>query len=285
MRTFANFDLTNYNSYRLKAVCRTAYFPESDEDIATLFGKGSNKKILIGAGYNVILSKAYYDEDFVLFSGNYNNMQLTGDDRILCEAGCDMKKLSEFALAHSLEGLEIFYDIPSSLGGAVVMNAGASGEDIRGVLIKAWYFDPAANTVKEITREEIGFEYRNSFFQKNPHMIVCRALLQLKKNKPTAIKAKMEDLRDARWSKQPRDYPNAGSVFKRPPGKFVGPMIDELQLKGYTIGGAQVSKKHGGFIVNIDNSSGVDILNLISYVKDRVQEKFNVDLEVEQRII
>ncbi|MDT3404774.1 UDP-N-acetylmuramate dehydrogenase [Mucilaginibacter terrae] len=285
MKAYTNFNLKEYNSYRLSAVCRNAYFPEYDEDIRSLFSDPDQKKIVLGGGYNVILSKDYYDADFVIFSGTYNNITLKGEDQISCQAGVDMKDLSEFALANGLTGLEIYYDIPSSLGGAVVMNAGAGGEDIKALLIDVYYYDPNNDTFNTITVEEINFEYRNSFFQKNPEMIVCRALLQLKKGDSDEIKAKMDKTKEARWAKQPREYPNAGSVFKRPPGRFVGPMIDELGLKGYTIGGAKVSEKHSGFIINHANATGSDIMELISNVQGRVKEKFEVDLEVEQRII
>ncbi|MCE7040502.1 UDP-N-acetylmuramate dehydrogenase [Dyadobacter sp. CY312] len=285
MKTFQNFDLTDYNSYKIKAVCKTAYFPDTDDDIHRLFSNVAQKKILLGGGYNVLLSKDYYDTEFVIFSGNYNKMELVGEESILCEAGCDMKELSEFALSCELSGLEIFFDIPSSLGGAVVMNAGAGGEDIQTVLDKVWYYNPGSGRIEEITKEEIGFEYRNSFFQKNPEMIVCRTLLSLKKNNPSVIREKMDTIKAARWAKQPREFPNAGSVFKRPPGRFVGPMIDELGLKGYTVGGAKISEKHSGFIVNCNNACGHDIIAIIVYVKERIRTSFGVELDIEQRII
>ena len=285
MKVFHNFDLKNYNSYHLEAVCRTAYFPESDEDIRELFGDRQSSKILLGGGYNVILSQRYYDADFVIFSGNYNAISLLENDRILCEAGADLKTLSEFALEQRLSGLEIYYDIPSSLGGAVVMNAGAGGEDINGLLERVWFYNPATDAIETASAEEVGFEYRNSLFQQNPSLTVCRALLKLKPGDPVVIRAKMESTRETRWAKQPRDYPNAGSVFKRPPGRYVGPMLDELGLKGYQVGGAKVSEKHSGFIVNTGNASGEDILILISDIKAQVKDMFGVDLEVEQRII
>ena len=284
MKIFKDFNLENHNSYKLKAVCKTAYFPESDEDIRTLFSE-KNDKVLLGGGYNVILSKNYYEEDFVIFSGNYNDISLVEEDSLLGEAGVDMKVLSEFALKHSLSGLEIYYDIPSSLGGAVVMNAGAGGEDMKGLLKTVWYYHPLRNEFLSIDAADIGFEYRNSFFQRNPEMIICRVLLKMQKGEPASIAHKMKATRDARWAKQPRTYPNAGSVFKRPPGKFVGPMIDELGLKGFGIGGAKVSEQHSGFIVNYDNASGEDVLALITYVKQKVKERFQINLEVEQRII
>ncbi|WP_295771234.1 UDP-N-acetylmuramate dehydrogenase [uncultured Mucilaginibacter sp.] len=285
MKAFSNFNLREYNSYRLSAVCRNAYFPEYDEDIRTLFSDPNDKKIVLGGGYNIILSQDYYDADFVVFSGTYNNISLVGDDQVMCQAGVDMKELSEFALANELTGLEIYYDIPSSLGGAVVMNAGAGGEDIKALLVEVYYYDPNTDAFNTISVSDINFEYRNSFFQKNPEMIVCRALLQLKKGNVDEIKAKMDKTKEARWAKQPREFPNAGSVFKRPPGRFVGPMIDELGLKGFAVGGAKVSEKHSGFIINYADAKGSDILSLISSVKAKVQDAFGVDLEVEQRVI
>ncbi len=285
MKVFKDFDLTAYNAYRLSARCRMAYFPESDEDIRTLFRDQHKEKVLLGGGYNVILSQDYYESDFVIFSGNYNAISLVENDCMLCEAGADTKSLSEFALTHSLSGLEIYYDIPSSLGGAVVMNAGAGGEDIKGLLERVWYYNPTADAIETASVDEVGFVYRNSLFQQNPELIVCRALLRLKPSKADDILNKMDRTRDTRWAKQPRDYPNAGSVFKRPPGRYVGPMLDELGLKGYQVGGAKVSEKHSGFIVNCDGACGADILTLISEIQASVKTRFGVDLEVEQRII
>src|SRR5690606_19507865 len=189
------------------------------------------------------------------------------------------------ALENGLSGIEIFYDIPSSLGGAIVMNAGASGEEIKDVLVKVRYLDLQDLKIKEILKEDMSFEYRNSFFQRNTDKIVLKAWLRLKAGSKDQIKDKMETIKAQRWAKQPKEFPNAGSVFKRPKGYYVGAIIDELQLKGFTIGGAKISEKHGGFIVNFNNAKGEDIINIINEVKRRVLENFGVDLEVEQRII
>lgn len=285
MKVYTDFDLTSYNSYRLKAICKKAYFPETDEDIMTLFGNKGNRKVLLGSGHNVILSKEKYYDDFVIFSGNYDKIELVNEDRILCDAGVNMKQLTAFALDHALSGVEVFYDIPSSVGGAVVMNAGAGGEDMNGIIVSVWYFNPDTNKIEKIESNEIGFEYRNSFFQRNPQMVVCRALLQLKRGVKEDIHTKMLEIENARHTKQPRDYPNAGSVFKRPRGYFVGPMIDESGLKGYSIGGAKISEKHSGFIVNFNNATGDDIIKLIDFSRRKVKENFDLYLEVEQRII
>jgi len=165
------------------------------------------------------------------------------------------------------------------------MNAGASGEEIKDVLVKVRYLDLSDHTVKEILKEDISFEYRNSFFQKNTDKIVLKAWLQLQKGNKESISEKMETIKAQRWAKQPKEFPNGGSVFKRPPGYYVGAIMDELGLKGFTIGGAKISEKHGGFIINFNKATGQDILAIITEVKRQVWEKYQIDLEVEQRVI
>jgi UDP-N-acetylmuramate dehydrogenase len=282
----SNFDLTNYNSYRIKAICNRAFFPANEDDFIEIFkNSGLDNKVIIGGGYNIIFSKERYEEDFIILGENYSSIALQQDNVVVCEAGVSTKVLTKFALENSLSGVEIFYDIPSSLGGAVVMNAGASGEEIKDILVKVRYLDLADMQVKEIYKADIGYEYRNSLFQRETNKVVLKVWLQLKPGNAGEIENKMETVKEARWAKQPKEYPNAGSVFKRPPGHYVGPMIDELQLKGFRIGGAEVSRKHGGFIINVDNATGHDIIQVIIHVQSKVNERFNVDLEIEQRII
>lgn len=285
MTVLTDFDLTNYNSYRLKAACKKAFFPEREEDVIEFYNAVTSF-VLLGSGHNVILSQSYYDTNFLIFNGNYQEAIINSESGLIeAEAGITMLQLSELALENELSGLEIFYDIPSSLGGAVVMNAGASGEEIKDVLVKVRYLDLDDMVIKEIHKNDIDFEYRNSFFQRNTNKVILKAWLQLKKKEKEVIKEKMETIKNQRWAKQPKEFPNAGSVFKRPKGFYVGAIMDELQLKGFTIGGAMISKKHGGFIVNHNNASGQDIIDIITEVKQRVLEKFDVDLEIEQRII
>ncbi|MDN3668120.1 UDP-N-acetylmuramate dehydrogenase [Echinicola jeungdonensis] len=284
MKVFEEFELTNYNSYKIHSKCKRAYFPDSEEDIIDLFSR-SQDYVLLGSGHNVILSNSYYEREFIIFNGNFSQIGLNDNGILEAESGVTMYDLSLFALDNGLTGLEIFYDIPSSLGGAVVMNAGASGEEIKDVLVKVRYLDLVDLQVKEIFKEDMDFQYRNSFFQKNTNKIVIKAWLKLESGDCEKIKSKMDQIRSQRWQKQPKDYPNAGSVFKRPKGYYVGALIDELKLKGLTKGGAKVSEKHGGFIINFDGASGKDIIELITEIKDRVMGKFGIELEVEQRII
>lgn len=285
MRVYKNFDLTNYNSYRLKSKCKVAYFPESEDDILALY-KSNRSFIMLGSGHNLILSKDYYYEDFIIFNGNFNKVDVDVSSKIIAaEAGATILTVSETAEEYGFTGVEFYYDIPSSVGGAVVMNAGTKEGETKNILKKVRYLDLKDMLIKEKDNEELELGYRNSMFQKQKDKIILKAWFQLTKGDAKNIRKLMDESKARRWSKQPREYPNSGSVFKRPPGKFVGPMLDELGFKGYTIGGAQVSKKHSGFIVNVGNATGKDILEIIRHIKERVYQEFGVDLEVEQRII
>jgi len=277
--------LTEYNSYRINSICSKAWFPNNEEEVKEIFRKNSNKPlIIIGNGNNIILSRAFYEEEFIIFNGCFDKVILN-NNVLESEAGTTLSKLSEIALTQSLTGLEIFYDIPSSVGGAVVMNAGTKEGEIKDIIEHVRYLDLFDMQIKEIEKEEINFEYRNSFFQNQTNKIVLKAWFKLKRGNYSDIKSYMEKYKKMRWDKQPRDYPNCGSVFKRPPGYFVGAMVDELGMKGYRIGGAKISEKHSGFIINTGNATGEDILAIIAEVQLRVKEKFGIDLKVEQRII
>lgn len=285
MKTYQDFDLTNYNAYRVKAICKNAFFPESEADIIELY-KNKQNYILLGSGHNIIFSKAYYDKDFVIFNGNFNALKVDKTSNgIEAESGATILEVSNLAQKHSLSGAEFFYDIPSSVGGAVVMNAGTKEGETKNILSKVRYLDLADIQVKEKNSEDLELSYRNSLFQKQKDKVILKAWFQLQLGDEVDIKTIMEASKARRWEKQPREYPNCGSVYKRPPGRFVGPMLDELGLKGFRIGGAEVSKKHSGFIVNVGNATGKDILELIKHTKEKVKTNFGVDLEVEQRII
>ena len=285
MKILKNFSLIEYNSYRLSSHCNKAYFPESENELISLFREYKDKPLIVlGHGNNVILSKEWYDECFVVFNGCYGNIEVNGSE-ISAEAGASMHELSEIAFQHNLSGIEIFYDIPSSVGGAVVMNAGAGKEEISDLLSKVRYLDINTMNVGELDINDIHYEYRNSIFQKETNKIVLKAWFRLKPGSSLTIRKKMEDTKRTRWAKQPREFPNCGSVFKRPKGHYVGKMIKDLGLKGMTIGDAKISEKHGGFIINTGNATGCDILKIIEKTKEIIKNKYGVELEIEQRII
>lgn len=285
MHHYKNFDLSDYNSYRLKAICRNAFFPGSEKDILTIFVTRSDiPKIILGGGYNVILSKPNYDHDFIIFHGCLDEIKVQGT---IMEAGCgaSLLSLSELAYARSLTGFEMFYDIPGSLGGALVMNAGANGEEMKDIVRKIRFFDTKEKSFSEISNQEARFGYRSSYFQGKPQLVITRAWFDLQEGKKEEINNKMQNIKRARWASQPREYPNAGSVFRRPEGRYVGPMLDALGLKGFQIGGAMVSPKHSGFIVNTGNATADDILHLVCEIQKRVFNEFGVSLELEQKVI
>ena len=285
MQFVNNFILTDFNAYRINAVCVKAWFPETEENFIEIYRQNpKTQKIILGNGNNIILSKEYYEEEFIILNGCFNKIEVKNTE-IIAEAGSTLLQVSETALEHNLSGFEIFYDIPGSVGGAVVMNAGTKEGEIKDLITKVRYLDLADMRIKEMNNKEIGFGYRNSFFQRNADQIVLKAWFRLEPGNYKKIKEKMEQTKQIRWAKQPREFPNCGSVFKRPPGHFVGPMIDELGLKGFSVGDAKISEKHSGFIVNTGNATGKDIMAVISEVQKRVREKFGIDLEIEQRIL
>lgn len=282
---YQEFDLTNFNSYRIQSRCKQAFLPNTEEEVINIFKK-KQPLILLGSGHNVILSKTYYDENFVIFNGNFSRHVIDEESKTMeVEAGAFMKDLCVVALKHSLSGLEVFYDIPSSIGGAIVMNAGASGEEIKSLVTKVRYLDLKTMQIKEMQNSEIGFEYRNSYFQKNPNNVILKVWLQLDSGSENEIREKMNRIKAQRYAKQPKNHPNAGSVFKRPKGYYVGAIMEDLNLKGFSVGGAKISEKHGGFIINYNNATGQDVLGVINGVKKRVKEAYDIELEVEQRII
>jgi UDP-N-acetylmuramate dehydrogenase len=285
MKIIENLDLTEYNSYKIKASCKRGFFPCNESDIIKFFNDRNYPYKIIGSGNNIIFSKEYYEEDFIILGSSFDQLERIDKLKIRAQTGSTLEELSLFALEHNLTGLEHFYDIPSSIGGAIVMNAGARNVEIKNVLEEVSYYSVKENKIISKTLNELNFSYRMSPFQNNRDNVILNATFLLREGSKSSIKEKMNSLRDKRWGTQPRSYPNAGSVFKRPEGYFVGQIIEELGLKGYQIGGAQISEKHGGFIVNKGEATGQDILNLISYIQKEVKERKGISLEVEQRII
>jgi UDP-N-acetylmuramate dehydrogenase len=285
MRVVHQCDLTDYNAYRLPARCDIAYFPESINDVVTLVRQLHGQPyVLLGSGHNVILARSTYTTPFVIFQDALDQFTIDGT-RVQAGAGVFTRALCEATATAGLSGLEVFYDIPSSLGGAVVMNAGAYGHEIRDVLVAVTAVDSRTGAVETMARDQLDLAYRHSRFQEQPYWIVVAVELELQRGDRDQIRADMERIKTDRWQKQPRDYPNAGSVFKRPQGRYVGPMIDQLGLKGKQVGGFRVSPKHGGFIEKVGDGTGAELMALIGEVKTAIDQAFDVDLELEQRVI
>ncbi len=238
---------------------------------------------ILGKGSNLIISDKGY-RGIIIYTGELNHYQLNGN-RITAECGLELKEIAELACENSLGGFEFAAGIPGSLGGALYMNAGAYGGEMKDVIVKAKFVNQNGELI-ELDKSELKLEYRTSILQKeNPDWVAVSVTIELKKEEKRIIKAKMDELHQKRWSKQPMELPSAGSIFKRPPGHYTGPLIEKAKMKGYQIGGAQVSKKHAGFIVNKGNATSDDIINLIEKVKEEVYKISGVQLEVEPRFL
>ncbi|MBB6019988.1 UDP-N-acetylmuramate dehydrogenase [Paenibacillus sp. JGP012] len=233
----------------------------------TVIGKGSNVIIKDGGIRGVTISLSHFDQ-----------IKVEGT-RIMAQSGSDIIDVSRTALAHSLTGLEFACGIPGSTGGALYMNAGAYGGQIADVIEKATVITREGNVVV-IPREEMKLSYRNSLF-KMDHYIILDAEFSLRQGNKQEIASKMDELTFLRESKQPLEYPSCGSVFKRPEGYFAGKLIQDCQLQGTRIGGAEISMKHAGFIVNVDHATAKDYEDLIQFIQKKVWDTFQVELETE----
>ena len=232
---------------------------------------------IMGNGTNLLVDDSGIPG--AVFKINGGKCEVSGDC-ICVDAGVSIATLARKAKDNSLSGLECAYGIPGTVGGAVVMNAGAYGFEIKDVLVESTYLDENG-IVKTLGTDEHNFGYRTSFFKEHPKCIVLSAKIKLIRGNKEEIEGKMNDILARRREKQPLEFPSAGSVFKRPEGYFTGALIEQSGLKGYSIGGAQVSEKHAGFIINKDNATGKDVKELIEYIKETVFENYGVELERE----
>ncbi|WP_458126801.1 UDP-N-acetylmuramate dehydrogenase [Paenibacillus sp. Z3-2] len=233
----------------------------------TVIGKGSNVIIKDGGIRGVTVSLSHFDQVNV------------SEDNIIAQSGADIIDVSRLALDHSLTGLEFACGIPGSTGGALYMNAGAYGGQIADVVKRATVINKDGAVV-EIARDEMKFGYRNSLF-KMDHYIILEAEFELQKGNKDEIASKMKELTFLRESKQPLEFPSCGSVFKRPEGHFAGKLIQDCNLQGTRIGGAEISMKHAGFIVNVDHATAQDYMDLIQFIQQKVYDTFHVELETE----
>lgn len=259
-------------------------FPKSVAELQAILAFSQAQQLpltVLGNASNLIVKDGGI-EGLVIFLTELT--EITCQNNVIsAQAGATIIHTSEFAQAHGLSGLEFASGIPGSVGGAVFMNAGAYGGESKDV-IESVLAVSRDGQLKEYQKADLNFGYRHSIFQENQEIVV-QANFRLTPNDKQIIQAKMDDLNYQRASKQPLEYPSCGSVFKRPVGHFTGKLVHDAGLQGYQVGGAQVSKKHAGFIVNVDHAKGSDYQKVITHVQDVVKEKFNVQLETEVRII
>lgn len=233
---------------------------------------------VLGKGSNLLISDQGMKGVVLTLDGEFKEISIK-ENKIVCGAGVNLAKLCAFALNHSLSGLEFAYGIPGSVGGAAYMNAGAYGGEMKDVVTSVTHITKNGELVT-LNKEELKLSYRHSIYKETDDIILF-VTMELENGSEKEIKAKMDDFLNRRKTKQPLDFPSAGSVFKRPQGNFAGTLIEQCGLKGKTIGGAQVSQKHAGFIINIGDATCEDVLNLVKYVQDTVKEKTGYFLERE----
>ena len=255
--------------------------PQTKEQFFTLveFLKGENVPfMIIGRGSNLVVSDDGIEGAVISLSA-LNKICFNQEGDVCADAGASLAAVCTFARDNNLSGLEFAYGIPGSVGGAMVMNAGAYGGEMKDVAVSCTVHDEAGNVI-EIPLEKMELSYRNSIFKKRS-LTVLDAVFRLKADKKEQISAKMDDFMNRRKTKQPLEYPSAGSVFKRPEGYFAGALIEENGFKGYGVGGAQVSEKHAGFIINTGNATCKDVKNLVEIIRQKVMEKNGVLLQTE----
>ncbi len=259
-------------------------FPKSVTEVKALLEECRQNNLpwmVLGNASNLIVRDGGI-RGLVIMLEKLNHIEVNGN-QITSQAGAKLIDTTYVALEHHLTGFEFACGIPGSIGGAIFMNAGAYGGEIKDVFVSCEVLYPDGQ-IKTLSAKEMAFSYRHSAIQKQ-HCIVLSATFDLQVGNYDEIKAKMDELTHLRASKQPLEYPSCGSVFKRPVGHYTGPLIEQAGLKGMTIGGAQVSEKHAGFIVNINHATATDYVNLIQYIQKVIKEKFDVTLETEVRII
>jgi len=280
--------MTKHTTLKVGGTADIMVLPETIEDIQNTlkFAKENNIPVLvIGNGSKLLVLDGGIRGIVIKLGSKFANV-IVSEDEIIADSGLSLPRLSIIAKDNSLTGLEFAAGIPGYVGGGVFMNAGAYSGDMSAVVTEVTYLNENLE-IKTLTKDKLDFGYRTSFFKNNKDKgyVILQAKLKLEKGNKEEIVKRMQENNEARRTKQPLEYPNAGSTFKRPEGYFVGKLIDDLGLKGYRIGGAEISTKHSGFIVNVDNAKAKDVLRLINYIKEKVLEANGVKLEEEIIII
>lgn len=281
-----NEPMKKHTTMKVGGPCDCMVEPSSIEEIQKVleYVKENNiKYYIMGNGSNLLVKDEGVHALIIKIANKFSGFEVNGE-YIKAYSGCSVPKLAQIAKENSLSGLEFACGIPGSVGGGIRMNAGAYGSEMVNVVEKVGFLDENGN-LKEIDGKDAHFTYRHSMFVDNPQYVVVYAIYKLVKGNKEEISKIMEENMNSRKQKQPIEYPNFGSVFKRPEGYFVGKLVDDCGLKGYKIGGAQVSTKHSGFMINIGDATCKDVLDLIEYVKEKVYEKFNVKLQEEVVIL
>lgn len=280
-----NEPMKSHTSFKIGGVADVFVSPTTKKQLVDAIRICKENQVpyyIIGNGSNLLVTDKGFRGVIIEVSKNLSEIRVEGY-KIIAEAGALLSRIAKTAEYEALIGFEFAHGIPGTLGGAVAMNAGAYDGEMKQVIIEAEVIDEQGE-IKTLTKDELELGYRTSIIQKKG-LIVLEAVIQLQPGSQEAITAKMKDLAGRRRDKQPLEYPSAGSTFKRPEGHFAGKLIMDSDLRGYAVGGARVSEKHCGFVINQGNATFADVMELIEHVQQVVREKFSVELEPEVRII
>ncbi|WP_158438221.1 UDP-N-acetylmuramate dehydrogenase [Natranaerobius thermophilus] len=277
-------ELAPYTTFKIGGPAELFVTPSNIEEVQAVLNLVNQEELpyfVLGNASNVLIDDNGLSGIVIYLGETFKDIQVEGTE-ITAQSGVSLNKLSRMALKHGLTGLEFAEGIPGTLGGGLYMNAGAFGGQLSNVVKQVTAI--VDHQIQNYTRESMDFGYRSSTFQ-NQNAIILQATLALQKGDFDQIKSYMEDLKSRRTEKQPLNYPSAGSVFKRPEGYYAGKLIEDSGLKGVEIGGAKVSEKHCGFIINTGTATSRDVKELVSYIQKTVKEKFGVTLERELKYL
>ena len=282
-----NEPLAPYTSMKIGGACDILVHAGSEYVVREVVSLCKNDNIpyfVLGKGSNVLVSDNGYHGCVILVGKDMSEIRVDIEKNTISAAtGASLKSVCMAALENGLTGLEFAYGIPGSVGGALYMNAGAYGGEMKDIVKSCRYVDENGE-YQEMNADEMELSYRHSFFT-GKKCIIISVTMELKKGDKSEIKARMDELMQRRRDKQPLEYPSCGSTFKRPEGYFAAALIEECGLKGFTIGGAQVSEKHSGFVINRGGASFEDVMALVDHIKSVVREKKGVELECEMLIL
>ena len=277
--------MARHTTFRIGGPVRLMALPRSEGEVLSCLREAERAQVrlvVLGNGSNLLAADGEIPCFAVLLTG-LDALERTGEREIWAGAGVSLARLASFAAQEGLAGLEFAHGIPGTLGGGVLMNAGAYGGEMVQV-VKEVAAAGRNGGVETVPAEQCGFSYRRSAFS-DGERVILGAKFQLEPDDPAAIRGRMDDLARRRKEKQPLEWPSAGSMFKRPQGHFAAALIEQCGLKGFTVGGAQVSEKHAGFVINRGGATCADVLALVDQVKERVLQQTGVELEMEVRVL
>ena len=277
--------MSKHTTFKIGGNAKVVAYPSSEEQISQIvkFTKENEIRLLtVGNGSNLLVADEGIDACVMILDDHFAGIKLIDDETIFALSGTLLIKVCRFAYENGLSGLEFAYGIPGSCGGGAFMNAGAYGGEMKDVMFRCSHIDQNGDR-GFLEGDDMRLGYRHSAYYDNG-CIITGVYLKLKKADKSEIKAKMDDFMSRRRKKQPLEYPSAGSTFKRPEGYFAGALIEECNLKGKRVGGAEVSEKHAGFVINKGNATCKDVLDLCELVSDTIKKEKGVSLEMEIRV-